>query len=241
MGGCDIQVHVALDFTLSNKQRNDPTSLHFIPPTRTNQYTDALFHVLSILQNYDSDKLYPAFGFGAKLPNGRNTRDQSSCSHCFALNGNIFEPECSGVEGVLNAYYNAVGKVEFWGNTQFHHVLKTVNGFVKRHAENQFLQQYNIALIITDGVINDFEDTVEQLIIASSLPVSVIIIGVGDANFTQMEDLDGDVSPLWSEKLQRYIERDIVQFVPFSQVKNDPVVLAKKVLQEVPKQVVEYF
>ena len=28
-------------------------------------------------------------------------------SHCFALNGNIFDPECDGLEGVLEAYINA--------------------------------------------------------------------------------------------------------------------------------------
>ena len=28
-------------------------------------------------------------------------------SHCFALNGNIFDPECDGLEGVLEAYLNA--------------------------------------------------------------------------------------------------------------------------------------
>lgn len=113
--------------------------------------------MLSILQNYDSDNLYPAFGFGAKLPMGRDSMDQKSASHCFALNGNIFEPECNGVEGILAAYYNVVSKVTLWGNTQFHHVLKMVNGFVERHMLNQsqYQQQYNICLIITDGVIND--------------------------------------------------------------------------------------
>jgi hypothetical protein len=32
-----------------------------------------------------------------------------------------------------------------------------------------------------------------------------------------------------------------VQFVPFTEVKNDPYLLAKKVLEEVPRQVVDYF
>jgi len=30
-----------------------------------------------------------------------------------------------------------------------------------------------------------------------------------------METLDGDVTPLFSKKLNKYRERDIVQFVPF--------------------------
>lgn len=77
--------------------------------------------------------------------------------------------------------------------------------------------------------------------IGSDLPVSVIIVGVGDADFTQMVILDGDSNLLHSKKLGKYISRDIVQFIPFKEVHNDPVLLAKKVLEEVPKQMVNYF
>jgi hypothetical protein len=29
-------------------------------------------------------------------------------SHCFALNGDIFKPECDGIEGVETVYKNAL-------------------------------------------------------------------------------------------------------------------------------------
>ena len=41
--------------------------------------------------------------------------------------------------------------------------------------------------------------------------------------------------------MNRYATRDIVQFVPFRDVKNDPYRLAKEVLAEVPNQLVSYF
>jgi len=74
----------------------------------------------------------------------------------------------------------------------------------------QFNQKYTIALIITDGVITDFEETVEQIVKASDKPLSVIIVGVGGAEYDQMQDLDGDVEPLYSKKLRKHINRDIV-------------------------------
>jgi len=40
-------------------------------------------------------------------------------SHCFALNGNIFDPECDGLEGVKEAYLNARKNVHFYGPTHF--------------------------------------------------------------------------------------------------------------------------
>ena len=42
------------------------------------------------------------------------------------------------------------------------------------------------------GVINDVESTIESIISASELPLSILIVGVGNADFSTMEVLDGD-------------------------------------------------
>lgn len=50
MGGCEIGVHVAIDFTLSNGKADSPQSLHFLDPAiMRNQYTDAIYTICSIL------------------------------------------------------------------------------------------------------------------------------------------------------------------------------------------------
>ena len=56
-----------------------------------------------------------------------------------------------------------------------------------------------------------------------------------------MEQLDGDVNPLRSTSLNKWQEADIVQFVPFRDLKNDPERLAKEVLAEVPRQLLYHF
>ena len=38
-------------------------------------------------------------------------------------------------------------------------------------------------LLLTDGGVTDFADTVRALVDASHLPLSVLIVGVGDGNF----------------------------------------------------------
>jgi len=96
-------------------------------------------------------------------------------------------------------------------------------------------------LIITDGAISDFDNTVEQIVKSSSLPLSIIIIGVGNADFSMMEELDGDVEPLYSSFLRKFRDRDIVQFVSFRELKSDPTRLTKAVLAELPKQLTDYF
>ena len=64
-------------------------------------------------------------------------------------------------------------------------------------------------LIITDGEINDMEPTKQALVLAVQQPLSIIIVGVGSAEFTSMKILDRVVVTLPTAPVQR----DIVQFV----------------------------
>ncbi|KAK2113624.1 hypothetical protein P7K49_007890 [Saguinus oedipus] len=63
-----INFTVAIDFTASNGNPSQSTSLHYMSPYQLNAYALALTAVGEIIQHYDSDKMFPALGFGAKLP-----------------------------------------------------------------------------------------------------------------------------------------------------------------------------
>ena len=63
---------------------------------QNNQYTNAIRAVGDIVQEYDSDKQFPAYGFGAKLPNGH-------VDFCFNVNLTP-NPDCNMIDGVLYAY-----------------------------------------------------------------------------------------------------------------------------------------
>lgn len=80
-------------------------------------------------------------------------------------------------------------------------------------------QQYYILLVLTDGVVTDMADTREAIVRASHLPMSIIIVGVGNADFTDMQTLDGDDGVLRSLRGEPAL-RDIVQFVPFRELKS---------------------
>ena len=107
----------------------------------------------------------------------------------------------------------------------------------KKDASNYF-----VLLIITDGIIMDFDDTKQALVRASSLPMSVIIVGVGNENFSEMDILDGDKSIL--EYRGQKAQRDIVQFVEMRKFLTEQggwnkEMLAKDVLAEIPGQVTD--
>lgn len=75
-------------------------------------------------------------------------------------------------------------------------------------------QQYFILLILTDGVITDMADAREAIVQASHLPMSIIIVGIGNADFSDMQLLDGGEGILCTPRGEPVL-RDIVQFVPF--------------------------
>ena len=92
----------------------------------------------NILQEYDTDKKYPVYGFGGKLAEKQGQR--SDTSHCFALNGDIFNPEVFGVEGILHAYRTSIRCCPLSGPTFFKDFLYLVNGYCaqKKSTMNQF-------------------------------------------------------------------------------------------------------
>ena len=101
-------------------------------------------------------------------------------------------------------------------------------------------REYQVLMILTDGIILDMANTIDALVEGSYYPLSVIIIGIGNTNFNKMEQLDGDEIPLISRKgIKR--QRDLVQFVPFNKYEGDINKLVYEVLEEIPRQVIEYY
>uniref|UniRef100_A0A8C7PYM2 Copine II n=1 Tax=Oncorhynchus mykiss TaxID=8022 RepID=A0A8C7PYM2_ONCMY len=226
---------VGIDFTASNGNPREASSLHFINPLGSNEYLSAILAVGQIIQDYDTDKMFPALGFGAQLP------PDWKVSHEFAINFDPTNPFCQGVEGIAQAYSVCLPHIRFYGPTNFSPIITHVARFATQALQQETAAQYFTLLIITDGVISDMDETRHAIVQAAKLPMSIIIIGVGNADFAAMEFLDGDSSVLRSYTGEEAV-RDIVQFVPFRDFRNAPKeTLAKSVLAELPQQVTQYF
>jgi hypothetical protein len=232
-GGTALNFSVAIDFTGSNGDPQDPRSLHFRNQTGSNQYTQAIEAVGEIIEEYDADKQFPALGFGAKIPPHGNV------SHEFFLN--LTEsPFCQGVQGILQAYGTSLGQVQLYGPTNFSPVINHVAKFANQYQDGR---QYFVLLILTDGIITDLEETKAAIVSASALPMSIIIVGVGQEDFSAMEELDSDRGLVQAQG--RAAIRDIVQFIEMrkfviNQTQWDRVALAREVLAEVPNQLVRW-
>ncbi len=89
-GGWQLSLSIAIDFTGSNGDPTEPSSLHF--QDGRNQYESAIKSIGSILETYDDNKSFPVWGFGG-IPKFLGDKDPN---HCFPLNGDPNNPEVNG-------------------------------------------------------------------------------------------------------------------------------------------------
>lgn len=136
----------------------------------------------------------------------------------------------------MDCYVRAIQNMELSGPTYFAPLLTDA---FKWASKLQGGYSYQIILILTDGEIHDMGSTKDLLVQHSNLPVSVIIVGIGNADFSKMVALDGDGG--LTDSHGKRCPRDIVQFVPFNKFKGNSQALAQEMLREVPKQVTQYF
>jgi len=111
-----------------------------------------LFFDASIIDSH-RDGRFVLWGFG-----GRPSKDDP-VSHCFALNFNEGNPEVRSVEEMMEVYKNAFRRVVLSGPTHFHELIEMTCALAGDKLDQEH-QHYHILLIITDGVINDPEETI---------------------------------------------------------------------------------
>lgn len=225
-GGLNLNVVVAIDFTGSNGNPRQPGTLHYIDDNSMNDYEKAISSIVGILAKYDSDQKFPVLGFGAKY--------DGVVKHCFQCGPT---PEATGVQGVLSAYQSVFKTGLIMSSpTVFTEVIQLAaaraeKAYQEAHSRGQ--QAYTILLIVTDGAVSDIHATAECMRQVSDKPLSIVIVGVGTADFSGMQFLDD------LESTPR--KRDIAQFVAFNENSTSSVHLTSVTLKEIPDQVTGYF
>ena len=158
------------------------------------------------LAAFDDDNQIPVYGFG-------DARTHDSAVFSFVPG----DAPASGFDGVLAAYRAIMPSVSLAGPTSFGPAIRRAIQAVKDSGG-----QYHVAVIICDGQMTratsvdagelspQERDTVNAIVEASSWPLSIVCIGVGDGDdgWQYMKELDDHVP-----------ERafDNFQFVPFDE------------------------
>ena len=227
--GLNLDLSIAIDFTGSNGFPYFPFSLHYIENGFVNNYEKAIRENYKIISTLNEKDKYDIYGFGAHI-NGIFEK-------CFNLNMTD-NPSIEGIENIISNYKNAVKSVDFSGGTYFAPVIDRINEVMKNIIYADF--HYHILLIISDGFIEDIQDTIDSIIESSKYPLSIIIIGVGASVNNDMKRLNGESGKLISSSGE-ILKKDIVQYVHYNDYADDINKLTEAVLKYIPDQVSDYY
>jgi hypothetical protein len=107
---------------------------------------------------------------------------------------------------------------------------------------SQKRQGYSILCILTAGDIVDLQESVDLICTAAEdAPLSIVIVGVGNRDFSAIERLCGDETGRLRDSRGVPIARDIVHFVSFKQFSGNASEVVAQALKEIPEQFVQYF
>ncbi len=172
----NINLSIAIDFTNSNGDPSEYSSLHYKNSKTPNPYKKAIYSIGKIIGEYDSDNKFPVYGFGAKI------KPENFVSQCFNINMNLKDPNIFGINEVIKTYENIFHQIELFGPTMFSDVLNKI--LIDLQKEKKSLndskpKNYHILLILTDGIIDDMLETKDYIVKLSKFPISIIIVGIG--------------------------------------------------------------
>ncbi|KAH1148344.1 hypothetical protein GYH30_043124 [Glycine max] len=224
---------LGIDFTKSNEWTGSVSfnnrSLHAIGST-PNPYEKAISIIGKTLAPFDDDNLIPCFGFG-----DATTHDQE----VFSFHSD--NSPCHGFEEVLACYQKIVPNLRLSGPTSYAPVIEAAIDIVeKSHG------QFHVLVIVADGQVTTSaasEDgelspqearTIKAIADASSYPLSIILVGVGDGPWEDMKKFDDKIPAR---------DFDNFQFVNFTDImakKSSPsekeAAFALAALMEIPFQ-----
>ena len=225
--GMKLHVICAVDFTGSNGK------MHDIDANKMNPYQIALLSVGQVLEPYDHDRKFSFFGYGGYKDNE------------FPPYFTVGETEeiDGGIQGILDTYAKARdhitlgdmgtakgGDMDWRANNgkyycdDFYQIINAVSDKAENVMLTKFFpnsqklpSDYYILFFVIDGDGFDMDGTIRALIRASSLPMSIVLIGVGSNKFKNLSKFDADDKPLAVDGISTI--RDIVQFVKFDECK----------------------
>jgi len=191
---------VGIDFTKSNKTQGKDTfhgnSLHDLnSPQGQNPYECALATLSRGFANLDDDGQVPAFVFGDVETTHLSVRNLSPIG------------ESVPIDELVKEYRCAISKnPSLSGPTSFAPLIDKAVAVVKEAGYT-----FHVLVILADGevstTLNCFDKTKQAIVRASNVPLSIVMVGVGDGPWETMHTLD---TQLPERKFDNF------HFVPFA-------------------------
>ena len=170
---------LAVDFSIGNiVETSDglPGCLHSRKGGASNDYISALMAIGKAFNQYS--KFMLAYGVGARTMEGNG----SAVDIC-SMTGDFTDPFIENQEELLNCYEGTLSAVKIAGPVNYRAVVKFVCDLAQLDygttADPSSIRNYYVLTILMTGIIDDIDESVNEILRAAELPISVQIIKIG--------------------------------------------------------------
>ena len=221
--GIQFKPFIAIDFSDEN--------FHILNQQK-NQY---LFSIKGFRMNlYEFTRLYEVYGFGNNFNNKKENffnfgKDENFC-------------EFNGYTNIYLAYMEILNQINF--DKENISKEKKLSPLIK-HLLNKIMNQqnpnyYNIIFILINSLnINEYQDCVDVFFQASFLPLSFVLIGIGedDNNFNLIKKLcDENENNIGKKRI-----RNNTLFISIKDFKQNLNKIQDEYLKKIPEQLCEFY
>jgi hypothetical protein len=221
---------VGIDCTLANGKKGTEKCLHYATSHWLNDYQAGLQKLGTVLENFARGRHSNVWGYGGVVK--KEVKD----IHLFA------DTLCLGKE-LLHAYDKNVVEDNDLELGEFARLAPLIQAAIFRTIRASRRRQcYTTLCIFSAGKVDDLVQTIDLICnAAEDAPLSIIIIGVGNRDFSAIEKLVADESGRLRDSRGIPIARDIVSFVSLKQFAGNATEVVSEALKEIPEHFVTYF
>ena len=225
--GVKFSCFISADF--SNSEKN-PSLLE-----NKDNYKRIYKKISDIIANYTKKHLFYSYGFNAKIKNSLS--DES----IFNLNLNGKDSSIYTMDEVLKNFEKCL-------NTNSIISLKNINlsPIIKKITKDIYklynLRYYNVSFIIIRGNIdkNDIQKTIDAIIESSYLPLTTIVIGLGNIDYTETRKIIYSNKKLSSIGMQK-LRNNVLFAALIGDFSNNVEELINWCLIELSKQIISFY
>ena len=218
--GIKLKSIIGIDFTQGSEHGIDE---------KNNQYLQTIAEFREIMYCYMRD--FDVYGYGAKFSDNNQKGD------FFNLNLKDKSP-LHGYTNVEKAYKECFKKINYCDKDSLSPLIRHLNNKIM---ENYEAEDYYIFLLLISNPPKkeDIQKCIDAFIENTFLPLSVIVIGIGDKDFKSIKSLFSNKHRFSSKDIEK--SRNNIYFFPLKNFNFKYDLVLQECLKEIPKQLVEYY
>ena len=227
-------VHLATTLFIDFSESSGTNTHHVVKNESIFEYLMKSF--LDVLKPYNEDQFFHIYGYGFKL---KEPKKKEYDPYMFPLTQKMDFPSVS-IKEISKSYNEFLKAINFdKAKTNIDLIINKFNGIIKEDIENYDFREYNVLLIFANNDITDEKEFVKNIIFTSTLPISLIVVGLGKGPYTKIENIEQNFLNLVDDEGNKP-ERKCIKFVSFNKLQKNVQNTVKNSLFNIPEEMIEY-